>query len=193
MGMARIGTMLLCVALMVACARISDLSSEHYRVGVLFSLPDAPVVVLPMHTDVKHQNDALLAESIFYKVLTEMRPQMQRVSPQESRIRIQEAALLPALKRMGESTPFSENEMAAFYKLFGTPFFLQTVLDEAQTLEGATHVRIRGRLWDMEKGDIIWEGVGESRGYLFLFFPTTPASLEKAVEVASRGLIRRLP
>ncbi len=190
--MTRMGV-LLSVVLWAACTRISDLSSERYRVGVLFSLPDAPVVVLPMYADRKHQDDAKIAESVFYRSLTEMRPRMRQVSPSESRARVQEASLLPVLERLGKSVPFSEDEMADFHKLFGTPFFLQTALDEAATVEGATHVRIRGRLWDLEKGDILWEGTGESRGYLFLFFPTTPASLEKAAEVASRGLIRKLP
>jgi hypothetical protein len=190
--MVRVG-ILLCAVLWVGCARISDLSGERYRVGVLFSLPNETVVVLPMQGDAKHRGDLPMAESIFYKGLTEMRPQMQRVSPQESRARIEAASLSAVLDRLEDAVPFSEREVAPLHKLFGTSFFLQTFLDEAQTVEGATHVRIRSRLWDLEKGDILWEATGESRGYLFLFFPTTPASLEKTLEVASRGLIRKLP
>ncbi len=184
---------LLFLLLWVGCARIGDLSGERYRVGVLFSLPNETVVILPMQAAEKYREDLPMAESIFYRGLTEMRPQMQRVSPQESRARLEAASLFPILERLEGDVPFSEREMAPLHKLFGTPFFLQTFLSEAQTLEGATHVRIRSRLWDMEKGDIVWEATGESRGYLFLFFPTTPASIEKTLEVASRGLIRKLP
>jgi hypothetical protein len=95
---------------------------------------------------------------------------------------------LPSPKKVLE-----ESDFARLKKTTSIRFFLQVHLQQVEIVEGATQVRIEGRLWDIEQGDILWEGVGESRGNLFLFFPTAPASFEKTMEVASRGLIRKLP
>lgn len=72
-------------------------------------------------------------------------------------------------------------------------YLLQTTLTRVEVIEGATQVQIQAKMWDVEMGDVVWEGTGEARGYLFLIFPQTPSSFEKTVEVASRGLIRKLP
>lgn len=137
------------------------------------------------------------AEKIFYRALTEMRQQTQLISPEEGRARVEASNLGPLLERLKKETSFKkvaeEKDVAELKKVFGTRFLLQTELQQVEVIEGATHVRLQGRLWDIEMGDIIWEGTGESRGYLFLFFPRIPASFEKAAEVASRGLIKRLP
>lgn len=190
---------LLMLPLLAACAGIDDLSRESYRRGVLYTsdLNSETVVMLPMFARGENRSYLKPAESIFYKALTEMRQQMQLVSPQEGVAKMKDEEIYPFFETFQKEASFDEvaqeKDLAQFKKAFPTRFLLQTELQEVAVIEGATQVRIRGRVWDIEMGDVIWEGTGESRGYLFLFFPRTPATFEKAIETASRGLIRKLP
>jgi hypothetical protein len=181
------------------CVGIDDLSREDYRKGVLYTsnLSAETIAVMPMVGRGVNRDYTKTAEKIFYKALTEMRQQTLLISPEEGRTKIEANHLGPMFERLSKETSFKkvaeERDVAVLMKIFGTRFLLQTELQQVEVAEGATHVRLQGRLWDIEMGDIIWEGTGESRGYLFIFFPRVPASFEKAVEVASRGLIKRLP
>lgn len=185
--------------LIFGCVGIDDLSREDYRKGVLYTsnLSTETIAVMPMVGRGANREYTKTAEKIFYKALTEMRQQTQLISPEEGRVKIEANNLGPVLDRLKKETSFKkvaeEKEVADLKRVLGTRFLLQTELQQVEVAEGATQVRIQGRLWDIEMGDIIWEGTGESRGYLFLFFPRIPASFEKAAEVASRGLIKRLP
>ncbi|NKE70695.1 hypothetical protein [Candidatus Manganitrophus noduliformans] len=185
--------------LFFGCVGIDDLSREDYRRGVLYtsSLSTETIAVMPMVGRGANRDYTKTAEKIFYRALTEMRQQTQLISPEEGRARVEASNLGPLLERLKKELSFKkvaeEKDVAELKKVFGTRFLLQTELQQVEVIEGATHVRLQGRLWDIEMGDIIWEGTGESRGYLFLFFPRIPASFEKAAEVASRGLIKRLP
>lgn len=185
--------------LFFGCVGIDDLSREDYRRGVLYTsnLSTETIAVMPMIGRGANRDYTKTAEKIFYRALTEMRQQTQLISPEEGRNKIEANQLGPLLERLKKETSFKkvaeEKDVAQLKKVFGTRFLLQTELQQVEVIEGATHVRLQGRLWDIEMGDIIWEGTGESRGYLFLFFPRVPASFEKAAEVASRGLIKRLP
>lgn len=185
--------------LFFGCVGIDDLSREDYRRGVLYTsnLSTETIAVMPMIGRGANRDYTKTAEKIFFRALTEMRQQTQLISPEEGRKKIEANQLGPLLERLKKETSFKkvaeEKDVAELKKVFGTRFLLQTELQQVEVIEGATHVRLQGRLWDIEMGDIIWEGTGESRGYLFLFFPRVPASFEKAAEVASRGLIKRLP
>lgn len=185
--------------LFFGCVGIDDLSREEYRRGVLYTnnLSRETIAVMPMVGRGANRDYAKTAESVFYKALAEMRQQSNLISPDEARAKIEANQLGPLLERLREERSFKkvaeERDVAELKKVFGTRFLLQTELQQVEVTEGATQVRIQGRLWDIEMGDIIWAGTGESRGYLFIFFPRVPASFEKAVEVASRGLIRRMP
>lgn len=184
---------------LLGCVGIDDLSREDYRRGVLYTtnLSTETIAVMPMVARGADRGYTKTAESIFYKALTEMRQQTHLISPDEGRAKIDEKNLGPLFNKLTKETSFKkvaeERQIADLKQIFGTRFLLQTELQQVEVAEGATQVRIQGRLWDVEMGDVIWEGTGESRGYLFLFFPRVPASFEKAAEVASRGLIKRLP
>jgi hypothetical protein len=181
------------------CVGIDDLSRENYRKGVLYtsSLSNETIAILPMVARGENRRYLKPAELIFYKALTEMREETNLISPQEGLAIIREGDLDDFFRVFEKETSFKkvaeERDLTKFRKPFGTRFLLQTELQEVAVMEGATQIRIQGRLWDIEMGDVIWEGTGESRGYLFLFFPRVPATFEKAIEVASRGLIRQLP
>ncbi|MFY9268679.1 MAG: hypothetical protein WAO55_02895 [Candidatus Manganitrophaceae bacterium] len=152
---------------------------------------------MPMIGRGPSRNYAKTAESIFYRSLTEMRQGGQLISPAEGRERIEAGKLSPALERFQKETSsnkvIAEGDLSKLTGVLGARFLLQTELQQVEIAEGATQVRIGGKLWDTEMGDVVWEGTGESRGYIFLFFPRVPTTFEKAVEVASRGLIKRLP
>jgi hypothetical protein len=181
------------------CVGIDDLSRENYRKGVLYTsnLSKESIAILPMVAKGDNRHYLSSAESIFYKSLTEMREQTNLISPQEGLVKIKEGDLDDFFRVFEKETSFKkvaeERDLSRFRKILGTRFLLQTELQQVEIMEGATQVRIQGRLWDIEMGDVIWEGTGESRGYLFLFFPRVPATFEKAIEVASRGLIKKLP
>jgi len=162
--------------LVFGCSGINDFSRETYRIGHLTdSFRNGEIGLLLLSGGEKTDRYIETARDIFHNVIKEMEPAIRplplSISPTKEVWREQEFDLLKKTAR----------------------FFLQTELQQVDLLEGATYVRIKGRLWDVEQGEILWEGIGESRGDIFLFFPTAPASFERAMEVASRGLIRKLP
>jgi len=161
----------------LGCSSVSDFSRETYRKGFLSpdSFREGAIGVLPLSGADKTERYVDTAREIFHKTIHELQP---RMNP------------LP-LPLSPEKEVWNERELDRFKAM--SRFLLQTQLRQVDLAEGATHIQIMGRLWDVEQGDILWEGIGESRGNLFLFFPTVPASFETAMEVASRGLIRKLP
>ncbi len=190
---------LFCSQVLSACSGIIDLSQESYRQGILLfdPLPSDKMVVLPMRAQKKRHRILPLAESIFFKTLTEeMHNNVALVSPDESRDVPEEIFGNPAgssVSGPGAQQIIFEKDIHPLPQRFDTPLFLYTELLQVETVEGATQVRILGRLWDAEQGKVLWEATGESRGYVFIFFPMIPASFEKIAEAASRSLIRKLP
>ncbi len=170
------------------CSSISDLSRETYKKGFLKIDPlgKEETAVLQMTGEVSVGGEYLpKARAIFDTLMRERQPRMRPLSLVAG---ADPAFTLPSTKKVLEESVFAHLKKSTSIR-----FLLQTNLQQVEIVEGATQVKIEGRLWDIEQGDILWEGVGESRGHLFLFFPTVPASFEKAMEVASRGLIRKLP
>lgn len=185
--------------LFIGCVGIDDLSREEYRKGILTtqSLANETFSVLPMTATGERREYLQTAEAIFFKALKEMRQSAPLISPEENIAKMKEENLYPRFVSLQKETSFKEapeeKNLSQFKKALGSRYVLQTELQRVEMADGATQIRIEARLWDTEIGDIIWQGAGESRGYLFLFFPGAPASFEKAMEVASRGLIRKLP
>ncbi|MEK7748212.1 MAG: hypothetical protein AAB300_03970 [Nitrospirota bacterium] len=170
-----------------ACSSISDLSRETYQKGFLRGdyIEKQNTAILEMTAESSADTYLPTASAIFNRLIKERVPNLPFLSSVSLPHR---SFTLPLTKKVLEESTFKP-----ILGITSVRFVLQTHLQLAEVAEGATQVAIYGRLWDMEQGDILWEGVGESRGYLFLFAPTVPASFEKAMEVASRGLIRKLP
>jgi hypothetical protein len=183
----------------VGCSSIQDLSQETYRRGFLAerSLADEPLAVLPMWAKGETREYLPAAERIFVDALKEMRPNLRLLPPGE---------ILPRLRTLGIESEYRsakeaftqgrvarEEDLRRIGQALKTRFVLETVLDRTEIVEEATQIRILAELWDVELGNVIWRGTGGARGYLFLIFPRVPASMEQAVEVASRGLIKKLP
>ena len=73
-----------------------------------------------------------------------------------------------------------------------TDHYDQAMVD-TRVAEGATQLTLRAQIWDVEAGEIVWEASEETRGYVNLVFPQTPAPLEKVMEVAAINLIKKMP
>lgn len=185
--------------LFVGCATIDDLSQESYRAVGLSgaTLETQTISLLPMFGKGENRTYLGPADQIFVDVLKRNRPDRTVMPPEETLRLIRERGLEATYQsvaksystaRVPEETPLKELGQA-----LGTRYLLLTELEGVEVVEGATQVRLRSRLWDAEQGDILWEGIGEGRGYVVFIFPWTPSSIEKTLAVASRGLSRRLP
>jgi hypothetical protein len=199
-GPVKVGRPLLFLMLMgflAGCASINDLSRETFRRGTLVDHPLARegVAVLPMWSRGEVRDYLPSAQEIFLAAFAQMRPNLRIIAPKETRRLLEEvdSAYRSAEEAFTARRVSREEDLRQIGRTLNARFVLESVLDRAEIAEGATQVMIRAQLWDVEMGDVVWEGIGESRGYLFLIFPRAPASLEKALEVASRGLIKQLP
>ena len=74
-------------------------------------------------------------------------------------------------------------------RILGVRYLLETQIQMAEEAGGAEQVRIFARIYDVARGRIIWEGVGEGRGYVKLFFPSAPATFKDTATVAVRGVV----
>lgn len=179
------------------CVTIDDLSTENYR---KIGLPDRwiqnePVGVLPMMGGTTVRGNLTMADEILHRSLR--RQEGPWVDARESMNRIREAGLEDVYedwaRRYKFNRPPQQGPLEAIGKAIGTRHLLLTELHPAELTEGATQVRVLGRIWDSEEGEILWEATGESRGYVVLIFPWIPSSFEKTLAVACDGLVDRLP
>lgn len=181
------------------CAGIDDLSSLLYRDSGLKrgGLVNERVGLLPMFGRGENRSYLKNAENIFASSFSSEKTGVEFLSPEESLERIRSAGLIETYQDMARNySPLATQRLSDIKVIggaIGAKYIVQSELQYSRVMEGATHVRIYARLWDIEKGEIVWEGIGEARGYVFLIFPVVPSGFERAMEVASRGLARRFP
>ncbi len=187
------------LALLTGCSTISDLSHLKYQKGILRldGVEREAVGALAMVSRIALAEEAKVAATIFFKNLKEQRTDLRLIPPEEAEKRIEKAGLLTLQREVEEAMRQDrvpqEEKLRSVGRAVGARFLLLSELVQSEVIEGATQVTLRGRLWDVELGEIVWEGIGEARGYIFFIFPKTPASLEKTAETASRGLLKMLP
>jgi hypothetical protein len=185
--------------LATGCATIDNLSTESYRkAGLPSRLSEGEALgLLPLFGRRSFREYFSRADAIFLESFERQRSGRSFIEPQESLKRIREAGLETLYQDLARGytidRPPQQEPLRQIGKAVGTRYLLLTELQRIEMAEGATQVRLTGRLWDAEKGEIVWEGVGEGRGYVVLIFPWVPSSFEKTMETASRGLIHRLP
>ena len=80
----------------------------------------------------------------------------------------------------------------AFARRLGVRYLLESQIQYAEVGGGAEQVRFFSRIYDLTLHRIVWEGIGEGRGYERLFFPTTPAPFLTVAQTAAHGLVARL-
>lgn len=185
--------------MLCGCASIDDLSSLSYRDSGLKkgALVNERVGLLPMFGRGENRGFLVNADDIFAQSLSSEKTGVEFLSPGESLEKIKSAGLIDTYQDMVRNYSPTATPRLSDIKIIGgaigTKYIVQSELQSSRVMEGATHVRIYARLWDTEKGEIVWEGIGEARGYVFLIFPVVPSDFERAMEVASRGLARRFP
>jgi hypothetical protein len=181
------------------CATIDDLSSQTYRkAGIPSNVSEGQALgLLPMFGSGSLREFLPQANAIFLENFQHEHSGWTLIDPQESVQRIQQAGLDSLYRVFSEDyamkNPPLQEPLRQIGEAVGTRYLLLTELQQMETAEGATEVRVAGRLWDAEMGETLWEGMGESRGYVFLVFPWVPSSFEKSMAVASKGLIEHLP
>jgi len=189
----------LVIAALAGCATIDNLSTESYRkIGLPSRLSEGEALgLLPLFGRVSLREYLPRADVIFLERFQKQRNGRSWIDPQESLKRIRDAGLDALYQDLARGYsiehPPRQEPLRQIGKAVGTRYLLLTELERIEMNEGATQVRLYGRLWDTETGDILWEGTGEGRGYVLLIFPWVPSSFEKTMETASRGLIQRLP
>ncbi|MBI3597669.1 MAG: hypothetical protein HY203_11010 [Nitrospirae bacterium] len=185
--------------LTLGCATIDDLSMESYRkVGLPPKLFEQQALgLLPLFGRSQVRDYLPTADAIFLESFQQRRVGQSWIDPHESLKRIREAGLDAVyqnlVKGYSVQQPPQQDPLQQIGKAVGTRYLLLTELQRLEMTEGATQVQLNGRVWDTEKGEILWEGIGESRGYVVLIFPWVPSSFEKTMAIASDGLIQRLP
>ena len=80
----------------------------------------------------------------------------------------------------------------SFAKRLGVRYLLESQIQYAEVGGGAEQVRFFSRIYDLHRHRIVWEGIGEGRGYEKLFFPTSPAPFLTVARTAAQGLVSRL-
>lgn len=189
----------LVIAALPGCATIDNLSTESYRkVGLPSHLSEGEALgLLPLFGRSPLRDYLPKADAIFLESFQQQRGGRTWIDPQESVRRIREAGLetlyLDLTRDYSVDRPPRQEPLQQIGKAVGTRYLLLTELQRIEMTEGATQVRLTGRIWDIEKGEILWEGIGEGRGYVVLIFPWVPSSFEKTMATASDGLIHRLP
>ncbi|HEY5595078.1 MAG TPA: hypothetical protein VIL61_07990 [Nitrospiria bacterium] len=189
----------LVIAALPGCATIDNLSTESYRkAGLPSHLSEGEALgLLPLFGRVSLREYLPRADAIFLESFQQQRGGRTWIDPQESVRRIREAGLetlyLDLTREYSVDHPPRQEPLQLIGKAVGTRYLLLTELQRIEMAEGATQVRLTGRIWDIEKGEILWEGIGEGRGYVVLIFPWVPSSFEKTMATASDGLIDRLP
>lgn len=181
------------------CATIDDLSSETFRQPDLREqeLRIGTVAALPLLANGGSRGYLGSGSRVFAETLAQQWTGRNVLLPDEAVDRIKTSGAEPVWRTVAaqyrsnlvpEEGPLNELASSA-----GARFLLLTELESVELAEGATHVKLTGRLWDADTGRVIWEATGRGRGYVFLFFPWAPSSFEKTMGVASRGLLRQLP
>ena len=80
----------------------------------------------------------------------------------------------------------------SFARILGVRFLFETQIQMAEIAGGAEQVRVYARIYDTRKDRIVWEGIGEGRGYEKIVFPSSPATFGVVAPVAVRGLVDSL-
>ena len=181
------------------CSTIDHLYSLNYKKLALShaQLVRDGVAVLPLtspYEDIEYRKSA---QAIFLKSLKGLQKDFILVEPVEAAQLAKDAGVYDSLILLTDTNLQKEVPRLILVRkvgrAMGKRFLMRPELVSARISEGATQVTLRTQIWDVEVGEIVWEASEETRGYVNLIFPQTPAPLEKVMEVAATNLIRKMP
>jgi hypothetical protein len=190
---------ILTLLLLGGCASIEHNYSENYKKLTLShaQLTHDGLAVLPMNFRYEEESYVKSAQAIFLKNLKGLEKDVVLVEPTEGAQLAKESGAYEAYLQLTQMDLQKEIPRELFIRkvgrALGKRYLLLTELSDTRLSEGATQIKIRAQIWDIEVGEIVWEASEESRGYVVLIFPQTAAPLEKVMEVASIDLIKRMP
>lgn len=183
-----------------SCAdSINDLSTEIYSIDGFSpsALSRGGVAIIPTVPGEGSKEEAKQVTGILNKLIAAKILPRHIVSSTEIERRIEKDKKLGALwsriePHISVHSVKGLDVTGSFGQSLGVRFLLETQIQMAEEAGGAEQVRIFARIYDVAKGRIVWEGVGEGRGYVKLFFPSAPATFRKTATVAVRGIISRI-
>jgi hypothetical protein len=195
----RISSVLFIVFVFSGCASIDHIYSLNYKKLTLShsQLIHDGLTVLPLNFHYEEELYAKTAQAIFLKNLKGIQKDIELSDPTDSAKTAKESGVYDAYLQLTQmdlkkDVP-RELLIRKVGRAMGKRFLLISELSNTRLAEGATQLRLKVQIWDVEVGEIVWEASEESRGYVVLIFPQTPAPLEKVMEVASIDLIRKMP
>lgn len=183
-----------------SCAEsINDLSSEIYGMPGFSSasLSRDGLVILPTVAGEGSKDEAMEISKILDDLVTKKLPTRKILSSGAVEDRMKkDRNLAEKWDRMSPHISVHSvkglETTRSFGQDLGMRFLLETQIQMAEEAGGAEQVRVFGRIFDTLEGRIVWEGVGEARGYVNLFFPSAPATFSKTAAVAVKGLTRKM-
>jgi hypothetical protein len=183
-----------------SCAdSINDLSTEIYSIDGFSSsaLSRDGVAITPTVPGEGSKDEAKLVTGILNKLIVTKIQSSHVVGSKEIEQRVEKDKTLGGLwsriePHISVHSVKGLDLTGPFGKSLGVRFLLESQIQMAEEAGGAEQVRIFARIYDVVKGRIVWEGVGEGRGYVKLFFPSAPATFKETATVAVRGLISRI-
>ncbi|MHB1606344.1 MAG: hypothetical protein ACYCTV_08130 [Leptospirales bacterium] len=195
--------LLLCVGLLsmvAACSKtINNLSSTGFidREISLKELVSDGMAVLPVRVNAGKSPEADFIDSQLEQSLSKRFPGIRLIGPGKilafQKNSVEGKWFSGMVEHSSPHTIRGVNGMRTIAKKMGVRYFLQTDIRISSVEGGAEHVRIYGRLWDGRSKEIVWNGYGEARGYVYVFFPAIPAPFEKDASVAVNGLVNQIP
>ena len=181
------------------CGTIDHIYTEHYS---KFSFSRAQMIhdgvaILPMTTRNENAELAVSAQAIFLKSVRNFRKEIDFIEPERGEKILLDAGAYGALRELLATEFNKEVPQLQLIRQVGHAlnkrFLLRPELSQSLQIEGMTQLKLRVQIWDVDLGEIVWEGTEESRGFVILVFPMSPAPMEKVMEVASNNLVKKMP
>lgn len=192
-------TTLLALFFFNGCASIDHNYSLNYKKLTLShdQLVHEGLAVLPMSFRYEQELYIKTAQSIYLKNLKGIEKDIALIEPSEAAKLSKESGVYEAYLQLTQMDLQKEVPRELLIRkvgrAIGKRFLMIPELSDTRISEGATQLKIRAQIWDIEVGEIVWEASQESRGYVILIFPQTAAPFEKVMEVASIDLIKKIP
>ncbi|MHB8483071.1 MAG: hypothetical protein ACYDBV_10155 [Nitrospiria bacterium] len=190
-----------CLAILSAggCSTIDHIYTLNYKKLALShdQLVRDGIAVLPLTALSDEMEYRKIAQAIFLRSLKGLKKDFDLIEPSQAADLARQAGIYDSLIQLTESSLRKAVPRLALVRkvgqTMGKRFLMRSELVRIRIVEGATQLTLRAQIWDVELGEVVWEASEETRGYVTLFFPQTPAPLEKIMEVASLSLIRKIP
>ncbi|HXN07417.1 MAG TPA: hypothetical protein VN944_10180 [Nitrospiria bacterium] len=187
------------IFLLSGCGAIDHIYTPYYK---SLSFSEAQMIrdgiaIMPVSSPADAAEFRLSAQKIFVKSVRNLRKDLPFTSPEESEKKAIDAGVYGPFRELLSTEFGKEVPRLQLIRQVGHAldkrFIMRPELTLARQSEGATRLILRVQIWDVDLGEMVWEGSEDSSGYVVLIFPQSPAPVEKVLEVASAGLVKKIP